>query len=457
MLARLQAGLLFKPLRLAIVSVVLFYISVHYAVKWNRQNPNSHFFDPTEETYAPVYSGPRTQLARNFIAEQNEALVQGVSPRNDAIVSSLPHLAVVFASVKRKTEQYLDAALGSFLLELTEEQRDNMFIAVSIGDPNPLEHPFFEKPWLHGLVDQVGVRTAGKVPNLGLTDTARSKAKLAQIKVTHVPSVDLQKRPLKTTAWHRKATLDYTFALTTCQEIKARHCLIVEDDVVFAENWYNRVEKLLPKADLTASPNKWGYVRLFWAEKYFGWESEDVRGIVLFCIALLVIVSTLLYTFCRAPLRQFRDKEKDRDYQHLSGTLRYEGKRSRLPLTSILIIDAFLLAQTILFILSGRNHVYQVPKGISKMPDRGCCTQAIIYPLELVEGLAQHLITHSGERPYDIMTNRWMESQHREKLAIHPPVLQHIGEGSSRLMSEQYYRRTPLWSFAFEKMQPYKP
>lgn len=128
--------------------------------------------------------------------------------------------------------------------------------------------------------------------------------------------------------------------------------------------------------------------------------------------------------------------------------------RVRLPLGSILILVLLVLTHAILFILAGRNHVYKVPRGLSVMPSRGCCTQAIVYPLDLVEPLASHLIDNSGRRPYDIMINRWMEAQEREKLAVHPPVLQHIGEGSSREMSENYWRRTPLWSFAFEKMQP---
>jgi hypothetical protein len=441
-------------MRLVLVSFVIFFISLRTVMHWNKQNPNSHFFEATEQTYEPTYSGPRREQARRFIASQNSALLNGKSIKNDAFAGTLPRLAVVFVTVKRKTEQYLEMALGSFLMELTEERRDGMFIAVNIGDPNPLEHPFYEAPWLHGLVDQIGIRTAVKQLNLGLSDTVASKAKLAQVKVTHITPVDTTKSPLKITAWHRKATLDYTFALTTCHEIGAPHCLIVEDDVVFAEKWYNQVEPLLRKADRAAYPDKWGYIRLFWAERYFGWESDEVFSkLVLGCISLMAIVTLVLLSCCRVPPRhQLRDKEKDRDYQ----LLRVEATRKRLPLSSILVVDVLVLAHAILFILAGRNHVYKVPKGISPMPSRGCCTQAIIYPHEVVQPLALHLVDHSGERPYDIMTNRWMESQSRQKLAINPPVLQHIGEGSSRSMSENYWRKQPLWSFAFEKMQPVK-
>lgn len=453
MLPRLLNGILFRPMRLALVSAVISFISFRTVKHWNKQNPNSHFFEVTEETFAPTYSGPRKERAQSFISGQNSALLNGLSIRNNAFSGSSPRLGVVFVSVRRKTDQYLDMALGSFLLELSEEQRNKMFISVNIGDPNPLEHPFYEAPWLHGLVDQIGVRTAVKQLNLGLSDTAASKARLAQIKVTHIPPVEADKAPLRTTPWHRKATLDYAFALTTCHEIGAPHCLIVEDDVVFAENWYNQVESLLRKAERAAFPYKWGYIRLFFAERYFGWEDREVPRLVFGCIAIMAIVALLLFMYCRVPPRhQLRDKEKDRDYQQL----RSEATRKRLPLISILIVDVLVLAHAIVFILAGRNHVYKVPTGISPMPSRGCCTQGIIYPHEVTQPLALHLIAHSGERPYDIMTNRWMESQSRQKLAINPPVLQHIGEGSSRLMSENYWRKQPLWSFAFEKMQPLK-
>ncbi|UZJ51344.1 hypothetical protein CBS101457_000664 [Exobasidium rhododendri] len=445
MAPRLLTGILFRPLRLLLVSLVLTFISTRILTHLNKQNPNSHFFDPDEETYASRVSSARKALGKEYIQSIK-------APHGRATPTSQPDLGVVFVSVKRKKEQYLDAALGSFLREVTPAERDKMFISVNIGDFNPTNHPFYDSVWLHSLVDQVGVRMPiGKLhfPSLDAKEAARS----AQVKITPIPVVDPQKSPLKTSTWHRKATLDYAFALDTCREIGAPYCLIIEDDTVFVSHWYSQVMGHLQRADHIASPDQWGYIRLFWAEKYFGWESEEVPNLILWCVVSMLVTAALLFGLCKFSPRSVWDKKKDRDYQQLSGRLRSELARVRLPLGSILILVAVVLGHAILFILSGRNHVYHVPKGLSRMPERGCCTQAIIYPLDIIRPLASHLLDRSGEKPYDIMINRWMESHQREKLAINPPVLQHIGEGSSRQMAEEYWRRTPLWSFAFEEMQ----
>jgi len=414
----------------------------------NNQNPNSHFFDPDENTYTPRHSSICKERGKDYIASTNSLLLQGDTIRTD--ISQKPELGVVFVTVKRKNEQYLEAALGSFMRDLKREQREKMKVVVNIGDFNPTDHPFYNTAWLHGLVDQVGVRMSTGKLDLHLPTT--STARMAQIQVTPVPITDIGKNPLKTSTWHRKATLDYAFALNTCHQIGAPYCIIAEDDIVFATDWYSQVESMLAKADRVASPNQWGYIRLFWAEKYFGWESDEVPTLVFGCITATVLTAILLFGFCRLPARHVLDREKDRDYHQLSGRLRSEVSRVRLPLISILILVVVVLVHAILFILAGRNHVYKVPNGLSSMPSRGCCTQAIVYPSDIVQPLATHLIDHSGEKPYDIMINRWMEAHQREKLAVNPPILQHVGEGSSRQMAEDYWRRTPLWSFAFEKV-----
>lgn len=454
MVPRLLTSVLFRPLRLLIVSLILVYTSTQIIMKLNDQNPNSHFFAPEEKTYAPIYSGPRKQVAREFIAEVESKMKRGELVHKKASTSNnVPDLAVVFVSVKRKREQYLDASLGSFMRELTPDQRNEMTIAVDIGDFNPSDHPFYQSAWLHGMVDQVGVRMAPK-QQLTLDIPSASAQPLARTHVTPVPVVDVATNPLKTSAWHRKATLDYAFALTTCHEIGAPHCLVVEDDTLFAANWYKQVKVMLRKADRVSSPKKWGYIRMFYSEKYFGWENEEVPKLVSGCIAVTLLAAIFLFAFCKVPARQSREKDRERDYNQLGVRMKNEMARVRLPLGSILILVLVVLIHAILFILAGRNHVYKVPRGLSVMESRGCCTQAIIYPQSLVHSLSIHLLDHSGQRPYDIMINRWMEAHHRDKLAINPPVVQHIGEGSSREMAEDYWRRTPLWSFAFESMQP---
>lgn len=145
---------------------------------------------------------------------------------------------------------------------------------------------------------------------------------------------------------------------------------------------------------------------------------------------------------------------EDRDYSykdHGNGSPD-APERILLPIGTVFLMGLLTLYVGILAVLSGRNYIHSVPKGVSEMPTRGCCTQAIVYPLHVVTDLMDQVRFWHLERPYDININRHLASEGLHKMALNPPIVQHIGAGSSRqLVDHTYERSTPLWSFAFEK------
>lgn len=466
----------FRPVRLFLACFVLAVFSFRMMMHIERHNPNSHFFNPTEETFAANYTESRKKQARSWIDFQDVAIQNGRAkvPLYKP-VSTGGELAVVFLAVQRPNEQYLDASVGSFLAELKPEQREKMHITVSLGEEDATHQPFFSTAWLHTLVDEIVVRQEPKTPYLPPSLLAQKEHPTAKITTITMPLTTLANKDINTNSWHQKSTVDYSVALEVCQKHPSSYCLVIEDDVVFATRWYDRFDFALRSADarMHTDERRWGYMRLFYAEKYFGWETEEVQTLVFSCATVLACVALLLMVFGRLPARYamlagirsrgdllhshrddvaFEERKPSRLRGQKSGLARERVARVRLPLASQLLILVMTVFFCVLFILSGRNHVYKVPNGVSIMNERGCCTQAIVYAPDVIKPIMDHLRQFVGVRPYDILINRWLVWNNRNKLAIHPPLVQHIGVASTRSMvDETYLRSTPLWSFAFEK------
>lgn len=463
--------LLFRPLRLLIVFAVVAFISIQLAMRSGRHNPNSHFFDPTLETFQNSISDARKTEARNWIEQMDVRLQEGNVPvqrfKSASGIASGPELAVVFLTVRRPKEQFLDASIGSFLMDIPNLQRPKIHVSVSSGELDPTNQPFFSSAWLHGLVDQIVVRKEPNGPYLPATMLSRKDQPHAALTIMQKPLVNLSLNKARTNDWQKAGTSDYSIALEVCEKINGRYCLIVEDDVVFKKGWYNIFEQSLRKAEERThakGTQQWAYLRLFYAEKYFGWENEEVQKLVLCCSFIIGSVAIFILVFGRVPARYatiagVRSKmDLMRAHEDLDHDERKIGRggmaRARLPFASQLLILSMTLFFCVLFILSGRNLVYKVPEGVSLMNTRGCCTQAILYPNEVVRQLKDHIRQSIGLAPYHNLINQWLDAHEKDRLTVSPPLIQHVGAGSPKaLLEEAYLRSTPLWSFAFEQQQ----
>lgn len=440
-------------------------------MRYGQQNPNSHFFDPSIETFQNPISEARTVEARNWIDQMDLKLQEGNVPvqrfKSSTGIASGPELAVIFLTVGRQKDHYLDASIGSFLMDIPNLQRPKIHVSVSSGELDPINQPFFSSAWLHGLVDQIVVRQQPKTPYLPATMAARKDQPHASLTVMAKPLVRLSNKEPRTKVWQRAGTSDYSIALEICEKINARNCLISEDDVVFKKGWYKIFEQSLRIAEERThakGTQQWAYLRLFYTEKYFGWENEEVQKLVLCCSLIVGTVAILILLCGRVPARYaaiagVRSKmDLLRAQEGLDHDERKIGRggmaRARLPFASQLLILLMTLYYCVMIILLGRNLVYKIPQGVSLMNSRGCCTQAILYPNEVVRPLKDHLRQNIELMPYHNLINRWLDEHDKDRLAISPPLVQHIGAGSPQsMLHETYLRSTPIWSFAFEKQQ----
>lgn len=402
---------------LLLVCACVTALSFLFASSHDRHNPVSHFFRPDATTYAAGYSDERARAGRQFLLA---AASEGLG-RNREDGGAEADLAIVVLTVARPAlqQQYLDASLGSLLEAIDADARRRLSINVVFGDADPEAHPLFHADWLRRAADELTVR------QLPSSEEWSPSSSLPPLHVSPMPA-DAPTTPPKTSAWHQKATLDYAMALQACGRAaaaaaaRAIHCLVLEDDTVLASSWHAELRAYLAQAHQWPA-GSWGHMRLFYAEKYFGWEDTEVRPLVASIASLTAAVGVVLRVVLRA----------------------------RLATTAVVCL--FVAAQLVLLVLAGRNHVFPVARGLSTMNTRGCCTQAIVYPTALVDELARHLVAHAGERPYDISLDAHLAARGLAKLATHPPLVQHIGAASSRA---HYTRASPLWSFAFERRRP---
>ncbi|MCO5589925.1 hypothetical protein L7F22_043894 [Adiantum nelumboides] len=371
-------------------------------MRYGQHNPNSHFFDPTLETFQSPISDARKLEARNWIEQMDVRLQEGnvqVQRFKSATgIASGPELAVVFLTVRRPKDQFLDACIGSFLMDIPNLQRPKIHVSLSSGETEPNKQPFFSSAWLHGLLDQIVIRKEPKEPYLPAAMASRKDQPHASLTIMQKPLVNLSNMNPRTNDWQKAGTSDYSIALEICEKTNGRYCLIIEDDVLFKKGWYNIFEQSLRKAE----------------------ERTHAR------------------VFGRVPAR----------YATIAGV---RSKMDLLRAHEGLDHDERKIGR------GGRNLVYKVPEGVSLMNTRGCCTQAILYPNEVVRPLKDHIRHDIGFMPYHNLINRWLDAHDKDRLTISPPLVQHIGAGSPKAMlDETYLRSTPVWSFAFEQQQKVK-
>lgn len=490
-----------RPWLLLLICGLLSIVSHQCAWYLNLSNPTSHFFDPLHpSTYSAPHSLARIQTAKGVIEEARRSIVEGGGKSPPRSSQGPVRLTAVFLTVQRKTtvENYLETAIGSFLDGLDDESRREVWLEVAVADDRPAENPVLQQAWLRqGVVDGLSVRTpeidaveGASSVNQSVSSVARPAAIFVDHFATSIPS----RRP-GLSPWHQRLSLDMVMALRAClrhpppvdderlpisniSSSTAPYCLVMEDDTVLSRNWHTGLASAIDQAEETHR-SQWGYVRLFHAEKYFGWERHEIPLLIMGCLVPTALAAILCLSYgilWPGDINSRRGPRLSLTSNRLSGSVQRERlsntwelqerhamertsrslspKRRRLPLRSTLVLVLLILSQCILVVLSGRNHIFSVPRGLSVM-HRGCCTQGLLYPIDIISALADHLEAHSGENPADLVIDDWLDSQGYEKLAIHPPLMQHIGVTSSReTVEDGHQRQNRLWSFAFERQGP---
>jgi hypothetical protein len=385
------------PVKVLVYFSIFYLCLVQYLRYANYRDPTSYFFDPSR-AYQRIYSTDRINEADAFI-KLAELVPSDLPPSNGK-----PVMCIGVATVKRRGEQYVQSTIGSLLEGLTIEERSTIYLDILVGHTDPSKHPISSEKWLASL------------PN----------------KVLKYKEMDMDRiQEWEEGGWYRNKTIfDYTYLLNDCYSSGARYIAMVEDDTLAVEGWYGLALEALGaiEKNMARRPaERWVYMRLFYTEDLFGWNSEN----------------WLTYFFWSFM-----------SWAIMTGCLVIARKRSRsaqryLSDTSILTISVLCIPALIaIFFAAGRNSIWPLKPGVREMNKFGCCSQGYIYPREIVPFLLD-MADLETDWLVDMMVEDIANEEGWIKWVRAPALLQHIGRTSSKGYGFDDTAGR-LWNFGFE-------
>ncbi|KAJ5720927.1 uncharacterized protein N7483_008861 [Penicillium malachiteum] len=189
--------------------------------------------------------------------------------------SSHPELCVGIATVARRGARYFKSTVGSLLEGLSEEERSGINLILFIAHTNASEHPAYAEPWLFKVADNVLLYDPQTVDINHIRELETDAAK-----------VHGREKPL----------FDYTYLLEACAATNAPYVAMIEDDVVAQDGWYHKTREAIKSADKQikqiGAPH-WLYLRLFYTEEFFGWNSEFWFTYLTASISVVALIAGL--------------------------------------------------------------------------------------------------------------------------------------------------------------------
>ncbi|KXG46518.1 Glycosyl transferase, family 54 [Penicillium griseofulvum] len=369
------------------------------------RDPHSAFFKE-HHVYDMDYSLYREREAWHFVSRHNSDLNPPPYVKSDLT----PAVCVAIVTVRRDSDGYFEASVGSLLEGLDERERSKLYLSVLFADTEPRVHTSWGQKWVERLTDSATTYNVSDDQFKHLQDLEREKN------------------------YYEKGVFDYLYALRTCQQLNAPYTIIFEDDIIISTAWLSKTLKAL--ADISRleqqSGKPWIYLRLFYTETALSWTSSDFAYRNMPLVFGVLILSGLI---CLISLRRSRFTQF-----HLDPT--------SIVVISMICIPAF----TALVYMVGKYNLMPLD-GVVEMNKSGCCTQGLVFPRERVDGLIDFL-SERGHGQTDSMIEEYADSHKLNRYALAPPQLQHVGLKSSRDNLDINTRST--WAFWFETNDPIK-
>lgn len=390
--------------RCAVAFTLIYLALVRYCSLTFYRDPTSAFFDPSR-AYERSYSLSRQEKANTFLQSSLPA-------SNSSLRTEKPFkVCVGVVSVKREGEQYVRSAAGSLLEGLTAEQRAEMYFTILIAHTAPHVHPVFQEAWLKDATDRVLLYDVNQQKFRELMEWEADNN------------------------YRSKAVFDYTYLLRHCLETGAEWIAMLEDDTIAVAGWYPRLLEALEETNqqrVWTGKADWLYLRMFYTEKFLGWNSEEWPRYLAVSVAITSSVALFLYLI-----------------------------RLMMPmLVSRFAIIAVSLIVTPLFIalsfLAGRLAVQPLRPGVSEMANYGCCGQGLVFS----HNMAPKMINRLAQKRtgfVDSLIDEFADENGLAKLVVIPSLLQHVGAKTSKEddTSNQADSRDTvaetIWNFGFEK------
>ncbi|GBF61255.1 hypothetical protein TMEN_3733 [Trichophyton mentagrophytes] len=254
---------------------------VQYCRVRSHRDPTSAFFD-VRKGYQPVYSRFQASKGASFIqyinavaSSANATTIKPLGDRNSI-------LCVGIVSIARMDVSYIEATVGSLLMDLSPREREDLYLILFIPHVDPTIHPSFESKWISAMTDRVLLYnvTAAEIDHLRELENEGG-------------------------SFREKGLFDYVYLLKACQEIGAPHTIMVEDDVLVMDGWYHRTKQALVAADRQTSrlgASQYLYLRVFYIQGLLGWNSEEWFIYLLCSVAVVAAIWGTLVTTRRSSI-----------------------------------------------------------------------------------------------------------------------------------------------------------
>ncbi|OJZ92436.1 hypothetical protein ASPFODRAFT_121089 [Aspergillus luchuensis CBS 106.47] len=399
---------------------ILFFFLIIICHFRSARDPGSFFFQPTEG-YRPGYSLQRIHESLEWLSAFNRS--DNVPPRPVSHVSPPREktACVGIVTVKRPLQQDLDTTVASILDTLSPEQRAALTVQVLFALSKPSDHPDYNQTWLSNVVDHVLTYDDVDAPGYIIMNLEK-------------------KNNIK-----KKSLIDYRLGLQACYDMTdAPWIIMLEDDVVAQRNWYEHTMRSVQQVEdwrRHDTIKDWLYLRLFYTEKFLGWNSENWP--------IYLSWSVLLVSLCASAGMYTRRKIR--------------ATQGILTNSFLLVVCFFCVPLLItLFFLAGRVTWYPMQDGVHVMNAHGCCSQALLFNRENVPALLEYF-----EHMEDVIPTKAVDSviemqagrAELDRLAISPSQMQHVGAVSYKEKKKSWKWEGPyrvkgahgVWSMGFEQ------
>jgi hypothetical protein len=399
------------------VFCLIWIIVFRYLQQTTYYDPSSFFFR-WDAAYQPIYSAVREQEADVFLTSVQSQRNRLLKEPGESVDYHAPY-CIGIPTLQRERAQFFAKTAASLVDTLTPEERDSIHIVVLLSDTDATVNSAFGQDWLHAIADTVVVHE----------DTPEKLA--AENGYQIIP------RHPEFAARDERVRRDYSVLSETCRRNEAEYFVLVEDDVIAARDWFQRLQDATPQVNERAVANgrDWLYLRLFYTETYMGWNSEEwptyLQNIALIYMAVLGVMLAIRYAHHMAS-----PSTTDRAF-----------KNSKLVMANVLVMWVPLFIG--LGFMAGRLTVSPLPVGVQVMSRYGCCSQGLLIPNRHLSMLEEKLKESPFDLPADSTIERIADTLELDKWAIVPTVLQHIGARGS---SARGGALKSTWNFSFERL-----
>lgn len=222
------------------------------------------------------------------------------------------------------------------------------------------------------------------------------------------------KRPFKDITSHasiyQKETYDYVFCMQAAAELKPRFILLIEEDTLPHKQFPTFLDHLINFRLKEYNMSNLAFIKLYYPSKWQGFSVRfsEIIDLLSFCI----LETTASFFIGKSLFRSLNYVLNDRKF----------------------LIVNFILSLCTCYIVGRQNlnelrrissHFYRMESSES------CCTQAMLYPIEVIDQLPLFMISESMSTHTDLIISDFVKEKELSAYQIEPNLFYHTGLHSS--------------------------